>query len=675
MSKPWGKVPSSTADDKDVIGRAATCALPITALSIPDFQMLTRLGAGSGDAGQRHQTARTHAYAWRNYRGVLSRIDPSLVALPADQSLSLVTLEAFARDLLARHSTAQAALLSFDGFAAACRAMKLDQSKAAFRMVRRDLAREAAGEDRAALLPAKIAAARTTLQARDAAALAAWRGRLDDGRDQVDVQAAFDASGYLFRALIGVVRRTRPELETAPDAVRFNRDAIGRFIDAIRNPGNPAGVLGRIGQLHFALKCILPDFDGTHILEAVAAERLKLIELGHLQPPPAQFAMAREEDLPRRALAYIDKCYADTPRNRMIARSRLDRQAAALISPQRRYVGHWKRELRPINRRIAVEAMRSWGGFLQRSHPERFSDIGLFILTPALIEEYVEALGPTCHPGTIADRLARLRRLLFRLGRSLDRLEWLARRVRKLRAIAPRRSIWRSPLRPRTIVRRALAAFEDAKAKLILLQEGSYRLCHPRVLAVRIRDCLLAALQALIFLRRKNLTDVRLRSSLKLVAGRFRLSFDGSEMKTGKVHRVAIPHQLQAALDHYITHVRSVLHPGFDQDALWISRRSGRALTASGLEKILPKIMLDLVGAPLSTHRFRNIGLTAAAELRSIDESLPMKLAGHTSDVVSERFYIGADLSDNAVARTARNEIDDIIAKVIASQEKAVTAI
>ena len=162
------------------------------------------------------------------------------------------------------------------------------------------------------------------------------------------------------------------------------------------------------------------------------------------------------------------------------------------------------------------------------------------------------------------------------------------------------------------------------------------------VISVSYRDTLMAALQCLFGLRRRNLADLRYGKHLIVEGGVVRLRLDCHETKTGAGIDTLVPVCLRRYILSYLRRHRPYLLSGQASDAVWINSHDG-PLGYGAITDCLKRVGLQLLGIPIDCHGFRHAIATAliVRDPRQLD--VASALLTHRSTHSVNQFY---DLTD-----------------------------
>lgn len=172
-----------------------------------------------------------------------------------------------------------------------------------------------------------------------------------------------------------------------------------------------------------------------------------------------------------------------------------------------------------------------------------------------------------------------------------------------------------------------------------------------------LRDAALIALLAWGGIRQRALASAELGQNLYFKGGRYWISFDSDDTKTGRSFALPLPAALNPVLDDYIHIARPALG-GAATPALWMSARRG-PLSAGGISAAVRARTLQWFGAEHGTHWFRKC-ITTTIRLTNPELALDAAIVLDHSIAVAEKHY------DMATAVTAAQRHDKRITEKIA---------
>ena len=121
-------------------------------------------------------------------------------------------------------------------------------------------------------------------------------------------------------------------------------------------------------------------------------------------------------------------------------------------------------------------------------------------------------------------------------------------------------------------------------------------------------------------------------------AGTWRLSFDSSEMKTGRPIDIPFPSEMTSHLETYLVEYRPLLVGGRTSKALWVST-TGEQMSEAVLAHRIKKRTRDEFGTAINPHAFRHLVATTIATYDPENATGIAAILGHASLETSERYY------------------------------------
>jgi integrase len=166
------------------------------------------------------------------------------------------------------------------------------------------------------------------------------------------------------------------------------------------------------------------------------------------------------------------------------------------------------------------------------------------------------------------------------------------------------------------------------------------------------RDGLIIALEALIPLRRRTLSALRIGKQLVKSGDQWFLDIPSEDVKSKRPLDYPISQELCERIDVYVNQIRPQTAGADTHDYLWACSRGG-PMRGRGIYNAVRRRTRKALGFPVNLHRFRR----AAATFWSIRDPANVRgakdLLGHVSFATTERYYLMSQsrLAGRALAR------------------------
>lgn len=301
--------------------------------------------------------------------------------------------------------------------------------------------------------------------------------------------------------------------------------------------------------------------------------------------------------------------------------------------------------LGPATRKARRESYGRFLGFISGFYPGRLASPPETRIEPRILAEYVSWRRRWCGESALVGDLQFLREALKLICPHAD-WSWLLGIIRRIAAAAPPRpgkyhlvTSDRLYLLGIELMDRAAAEAEAA---------GWVTKAH----AFQYRDGLLIGLLALIPLRSRTLTALRIGQQVVKVGDLWALDIPAAETKTRRALDFPISKEISTRIDVYLEHFRGRIPGANKHTGLWPSNK-GSPMISHGIYQAVRKRTKKAFGFGVNLHRFRH----AAASFWSIQDPVNVRgvkdLLGHMSFGVTEKHYIMAQsrLAGRAFAR------------------------
>lgn len=127
---------------------------------------------------------------------------------------------------------------------------------------------------------------------------------------------------------------------------------------------------------------------------------------------------------------------------------------------------------------------------------------------------------------------------------------------------------------------------------------------HLQSIAIRYRDALLVAMAAFLPLRRSNLAELRIGSTLVCSGPLWSVSIPGDNVKNGEAIHADFPSWISSRIDRFPEVYRPIIYHSTSHDGLWTSAK-GQAAGSEALYRAFQKVAAAAIGIQLTLHDTR----------------------------------------------------------------------
>lgn len=303
---------------------------------------------------------------------------------------------------------------------------------------------------------------------------------------------------------------------------------------------------------------------------------------------------------------------------------------------------------RPATHTARIWAYGAWLSHLQRFGMELEVEAAAERLTPERLTMYVRDLRGRCAASSVASTLGHLVGFVLAVWPGRD-WRWLSDAQRREQRFAePVRNKAARIVPQEDLLRLGCELMIQAEARPTR-PPGSVGPTHP---ALMFRSGLLIALLAMRPLRRRNIVELAVGSTLRQIDGGWEIALPGAITKNHTPLVQSVPSVLAPPLEAYLALYRPRLaevhgrgpastlrHP--PGKALWLSRW-GAPLTAGGVRMLVEEHTREHFGHHVNCHLFRDCAATSLAEDNPEHVRIAADLLGHRSFATTQRYYIAA---------------------------------
>lgn len=288
--------------------------------------------------------------------------------------------------------------------------------------------------------------------------------------------------------------------------------------------------------------------------------------------------------------------------------------------------------LASATRRARQESYGRYLGFIADLHPKNLNLAPERRISPGLLAEYVEWRKRSPEHSALANDISLLRDALKLLSPNRD-WSWLLNVAKRIAASSPPRHRKYHLVTSERLYLLGIELMDAAAERAERL--GRINKHH----AVEYRDGLLIALLALVPLRSRTLTALRLNQQLTRVGDLWVLDIPGADTKTRRALDFPVSPEISKRIDIFVEQFRCRIPGANKHTGIWPSNK-GTPMTSNGIYEAVRKRTKKAFGFGVNLHRFRH----AAASFWSIQDPANVRgvkdLLGHASFKVTEKHYI-----------------------------------
>jgi hypothetical protein len=271
-------------------------------------------------------------------------------------------------------------------------------------------------------------------------------------------------------------------------------------------------------------------------------------------------------------------------------------------------------------------------------------------VTADRIDGFLAELQRRVRSVTVHGSIYKLRRMAQLLDPHRD-FSWLIEIEKDLAAV----------MQPQSKAERLVYSHVLVNAGTDLMTQAEAAVHRPALARARqFRNGLMVAMPGYHPLRLKNFATLELGRTFQREFGSWWIVLSRTHTKEGRPDERLVDPSLTPWIDRYLQVHRPVLARKLGaSSALWLSSNNGNALTYLGVEGVISKTTLAMIGIDVSPHLFRSAGATTAAVYAGNNPHLGSALLHHRDPTITKEHYnrassLSATQRYGALVRTLR---------------------
>jgi len=304
--------------------------------------------------------------------------------------------------------------------------------------------------------------------------------------------------------------------------------------------------------------------------------------------------------------------------------------------------------LAPSTRKIQWESYARFLGFLSRQRRHLLDRPPEDRIERNIVADYVAWRRSSCGDFAISIDLDHLRGALKLICPGVD-WSWLRTTTKRIAAGAPRRRPKYNLVTSERLYALGLELMEGAVADVEAA--GQVKKVH----AFQYRDGLIISLLALIPLRKRTFTAIRIGKQLIKTGNRWSLDIPAADTKTRHALDYPIADELSERIDVYLTRFRPLIPRADKHTSPWASNQ-GRPMCPDAILEAVRRRTQKALGFPVNLHRFRHAGASFWAIMDPANVRGAKDLLGQSTFSTTDKHYIMSQ--SRVAARTLARIVD-----------------
>jgi hypothetical protein len=310
--------------------------------------------------------------------------------------------------------------------------------------------------------------------------------------------------------------------------------------------------------------------------------------------------------------------------------------------------------LKPRTRTAIWYGYRRWLGWIRANDPGRLAEAPPSRATPVVVKAYVAHLRLTCREQSVATGISLLHDALRYMYPARD-WSWLRSIKARLERAIPKAGRKPILLTSQRMIDTSLERLDKIDVEHAHGAATASRR-HLQDLALRYRDGLLVVVASLVPMRRSNLADLVIGSTLRRGPKVWSIHIPGELVKNEEPVDADLPNWVSERVDRFIEVYRPLICRSGEHRGLWASAK-GQPATGEALYNAFKDEVAGSLGMSLTLHDTRRIAATTWAIHDPVNAAGAKDLLGDRSDRVFDNHYnlaSGIEASRNMSAIVAQ---------------------
>lgn len=292
--------------------------------------------------------------------------------------------------------------------------------------------------------------------------------------------------------------------------------------------------------------------------------------------------------------------------------------------------------LRPCTRDAICFGYRRWLGWISTHHPELLAVPPESRATLSSVKAYVAHLRLTCRERSVATEIRYLHDALRYMYPEHD-WSWLRDIKARLERAIPKTGRKPVQLTSQRVIDASLDSLDRVDAEFAQCHSTASRKAL-QTLALRYRDGLLVALVCFFPIRRSNLAELMIGTTICRGPSIWSVCIPGEGVKNKEPATADLPEWISERVDRFVDVYRPLIHRSATHPGLWASAK-GQPATGDALYNAFQKETASSLGQHLTLHDARRIAATTWVVHDPANAAGAKDLLGDRSDRVFAQHY------------------------------------